>query len=114
MNNLKSMLLLPQYSLFMEGITEVPQKNLDAIEEAYGFVEEFLSRTKNLAGDNITIADIAAYATVTGLVVILELNAQKYPKTQAWLQDLENRPYVQKGNAKGAEEYKQFLKSKLG
>ncbi|XP_063361077.1 glutathione S-transferase 1-like [Cydia amplana] len=102
------------YPLFVEGIAEIPQKNLDAIEEAYGFLEEFLTRTKYLAGDNITIADIAAYATVTALAVIKEHNAQKYPKTQAWLKDVENRPYVQKANAKGAEELKQFLKSKLG
>ncbi|XP_063361013.1 glutathione S-transferase 1-like [Cydia amplana] len=102
------------FPLFMEGITEIPKKKLDAIEEAYGFLEEFLTRTKYLAGDNITIADIAAYATVTGLVVILEHNAQKYPKTQAWLKDLEKLPYVQKGNAKGAEEYRQLVKSKLG
>ncbi|XP_063621634.1 glutathione S-transferase 1-like [Cydia splendana] len=102
------------YPLFVEGITDIPKKNLDAIEEAYGFLEEFLSRTKYLAGDNITIADISAYATVTGLVVIKELNAQKYPKTQAWVQDLEKRPYVEKGNAKGVEEYKLLLKSKLG
>ncbi|XP_061710458.1 glutathione S-transferase 1-like [Cydia pomonella] len=102
------------YPIFMEGMTEIPQKNLDAIEEAYGFVEEFLSRTKYLAGDNITIADIAAYPTVTSLLIFLELNAQKYPKTQAWLKDLEKLPYVQKGNAKGLEDLSNFIKSKLG
>ncbi|XP_063532195.1 glutathione S-transferase 1-like [Cydia strobilella] len=101
------------FRLITEGIKDIPQKNLDAVEEAYGFIEEFLSRTKYLASDNITIADIAAYATVTSLLILLELNAQKYPKTQAWLRDLEKRPYVQKGNAKGLEDMKHFIKSKL-
>ncbi|XP_061710457.1 glutathione S-transferase 1-like [Cydia pomonella] len=101
--------------LVVEGIKEIPKKRqyLDAIEEAYGFIEEFLSRSKYLAGDNITIADIAAYPTVTSLILLLELNTQKYPKTQAWLKDLEKLPYVQKGNAKGLLDFKDIVESKL-
>ncbi|XP_047986460.1 glutathione S-transferase 1-like isoform X2 [Leguminivora glycinivorella] len=101
------------YPLIIEGVKEIPQKGLDAIEEAYGFLEEFLSRSRHLAGDDVTIADIAAYATVTSLELLLPLNAQKYPKTQAWLKALEKLPAVQKCNAKGVEDLKQFINSKL-
>ncbi|XP_047985736.1 uncharacterized protein LOC125225965 [Leguminivora glycinivorella] len=102
------------YPLFVDGITDVPEKNLLAIDEAYGYIEEFLSRSKYLAGDNITIADISAFPMIGGLIAIRQFDAKKYPKLQAWLKEIESLPYVQKGNAKGAQEYEQFLKSKLG
>lgn len=61
----------------MEGIKNVPLKKQKDIEEAYGFLEQFLSRTKWLAGQNMTIADISAYAVTASLVYIIKLDSKK-------------------------------------
>lgn len=66
-----------QYAAFIEGIKKVPLKKQKDIEEAYGFLEQFLSRTKWLAGDNMTIADISAYTVTSSMVYILKLDAKK-------------------------------------
>nr|UYI58574.1 glutathione S-transferase 3 [Grapholita molesta] len=101
------------YPLIVEGNKEIPQKFIDLIEEAYAFLEAFLSQTKYLAADNVTIADISAYPTVTSLLLLVDLNAQKYPKTQAWLKALEKLPYIQKNNVKGLADLKHLIDTRL-
>lgn len=60
----------------MEGV-KPDEKLFKAIDEAYGFLEAFLSYTKYLAGNDMTIADIAAYTTTSSLGFLLELDGQK-------------------------------------
>ncbi|KOB64197.1 Glutathione S-transferase 10 [Operophtera brumata] len=88
-------------SVFYEGATSLSEKQLRDVYEAYGFLEEFLTRSKYLAGDGITIADISAITYVTSIVYVLPLDAKIYPKTAAWIKDLEQKPYCQKYNARG-------------
>lgn len=61
----------------MDGVSNVTQRQLDQIDEAYSYVEEFLSRTKYIATDHFTIADISTVATVTSHNLILPLDAKK-------------------------------------
>lgn len=61
----------------MEGVTKVPVKKQNDIEEAYGFLEQFLSRTKWLAGENMTIADISAFTVAESLLFIVKLDSRK-------------------------------------
>nr|WGO51735.1 glutathione S-transferase epsilon 3 [Ectropis grisescens] len=67
-------IMLPAW---MEGVSHVTQKNLDRLDEVYGFVEEFLSRTKYIASNNLTIADFSIAASLSSLHLILALNATK-------------------------------------
>ncbi|XP_052753157.1 glutathione S-transferase 1-like isoform X2 [Galleria mellonella] len=90
------------YYVLIEGMKIVPQRLYDDIEEAYGFLEEFLSRSKFLAGDHMTIADIAAISTVTSLLYVHPHDSKKYPKTVAWIKEMEKQPFCQKYNAPGS------------
>ncbi|XP_059048426.1 glutathione S-transferase 1-like [Achroia grisella] len=89
------------YYVIIEGMRVIPQRLYDEIEEAYGFLEEFLSRSKFLAADHMTIADIAAIANVTALRLILHHDEKKYPKTVSWIKEMEKQPFCKKYNAPG-------------
>uniref|UniRef100_A0A0K8TV08 Glutathione-S-transferase n=1 Tax=Epiphyas postvittana TaxID=65032 RepID=A0A0K8TV08_EPIPO len=93
------------YPLLVDG-TKPAEKQYKAIDEAYAFLEEFLSRSKYVAGNNMTIADIAAYATTSSLGALLELDVKKYPKIEAWLQEMAKQPFAVKQNAAGNLELK--------
>ncbi|XP_073951121.1 glutathione S-transferase 1-like [Choristoneura fumiferana] len=98
--------------LIFEG--EKPsEKRFKAIDETYGFLEEFLSRTKYLAGDSMTIADISAFASGVALGFLVELDGQKYPKLHAWMTTMKQMPVSQKFNAPGHSAYEKFIKKLL-
>ncbi|KAL0840524.1 hypothetical protein ABMA28_015743 [Loxostege sticticalis] len=96
---------------FVRGVKGVTKMQLDDLQETYDFLEAFLSRHKFLALDHITIADIAAYATVCMFHYIVPLDTDKYPKLAAWLKEMEKQPYCQKYNAAGAKAFGELLKS---
>uniref|UniRef100_A0A0K8TVL2 Glutathione-S-transferase n=1 Tax=Epiphyas postvittana TaxID=65032 RepID=A0A0K8TVL2_EPIPO len=89
------------------------EKQFKALDEAYGFLEEFLSRTKYLASNSMTIADIAAYTSASSLGFLLEVDEKKYPKLQAWLNVMKQMPSAKKWNAPGLSEYEGFMKKLL-
>ncbi|CAG9785166.1 unnamed protein product [Diatraea saccharalis] len=101
------------YPIFMSGARGVDQKKLDDINVAYGILEEFLTRTTFLAGDNLTIADIAAFTTVCGLMYILPIDNSRYPKINSWIKKLENQPYAKKCNEQPAKMYGQFIQKAI-
>lgn len=67
-------------------ITEEKKKSLF---EAFGWLNQFLEKSKYVAGDNVTIADLSIIATVSGMIVsrrliftfsivFLDINLHKY------------------------------------
>ncbi|XP_026328933.1 glutathione S-transferase 1-like [Hyposmocoma kahamanoa] len=100
------------YEAFVEGITKVPLKKQKDIEEAYGFLEQFLSQTKWLAGENMTIADISAYAVTASMLYIVKLDSKKYPKTLAWLDEMRKQPFNMKYSGALAQ-FGNFLENTL-
>ncbi len=72
------------------------------IKEGYEFInkyltliEEKLNKTKFLAGDKMTIADICLLATVDPSEVI-EVNLKTYPKLTVWRDSLKAQSFYQK------------------
>lgn len=66
-----------QYSIVNEGKKHITQKMLDSIDEAYGFMEAFLSRSTYIAGEDVTIADLSVVSDISSLAYILPIDAQK-------------------------------------
>nr|ABX84142.1 glutathione S-transferase [Helicoverpa assulta]ADP76648.1 glutathione S-transferase E1 [Helicoverpa assulta] len=89
------------YSLIMEGEKTKEQKHLDLIEEAYGFMEVFLSRTTYIAADHVTIADVSALSSMSSMVNLQKSDENKYPKTAAWYKKMKSTPYCKKYNDHG-------------
>lgn len=62
---------------FKEKVKGLTDKKRTDIEEAYDILEKFLSKTKYLASNTITLADIACFTTVGALVYIVPFNSAK-------------------------------------
>ena len=82
-----------------------PRMGLDVDErsmaDGYRFLERFLpvieqqlSKTKYLAGDELTIADYCLLATVDPAELI-EIDLKQYPKLSAWRENLRSQQFYQ-------------------
>ena len=74
--------------------------NREVCEEATKFAHQFLANvdqqlnsTKFLCGDDLTIADVAAFAYVDQCAEI-DFSLDKYPKVQQWLGAMGDRPAI--------------------
>uniref|UniRef100_A0A1A9WI28 Glutathione S-transferase 1-like n=1 Tax=Glossina brevipalpis TaxID=37001 RepID=A0A1A9WI28_9MUSC len=98
--------------LFFKNETKVPRCKIDAIIDIYNFLELFLKNGPYMAGNHLTIADFSIVSTVTSLINFVDIDAGKYPKLMAWLKRMEELPYYQETNGKGAQIIKEMIKSK--
>jgi len=62
----------------------------------FGVSDTRLGKTRYLAGDEYTIADIASYAWMR-IWKSQEIDIEDYPNTKRWLEELDARPAVQSG-----------------
>ncbi|CAH0699826.1 unnamed protein product [Spodoptera exigua] len=99
------------YYVIQKGYKKFEQEWLDRIVEAYSFIEAFLSKTKYIAGDDISIADIALLSNVSSLENVQPIDIEKFPKTIAWLKELKATPFCKNNNEKGVKELDEFIKS---
>ncbi|XP_030375565.1 glutathione S-transferase 1 [Scaptodrosophila lebanonensis] len=88
--------------IFYQNVTEVPRSKIDAIYEAYGFLESFLV-AQYLTGTSVTIADFSVVSTVSSLVGLAPIEQKRYPKLQAWLERMAHLPDYQTINGNGAQ-----------
>ncbi|KAH8407566.1 hypothetical protein KR222_007011, partial [Zaprionus bogoriensis] len=97
--------------VLFKGVTVVPKERLDAIHEAFGFVEAFLKDHDYVAGDQLTIADFSVISSISSVVAYVEIDPAKYPKLSAWVKRLEQLPYYSE-NSEGAQLFVANVKSK--
>lgn len=79
------------------------------IEEAYGFVDKYLQKTKYIAADHLTVADLSCVASISTLNCVLPIN-KKYEKVHEWLQRIQENDWYQKGNVPGLTNFDNFIK----
>lgn len=101
------------YYVFQRGRKTLEQDWLDDIAEGYSFLEAFLLKTKYIAGDHVTIADVAILSHLATLEYILPVDATKYPNTSAWFENLKTTSYAKKYNEEGAKALYDLLKNCL-
>uniref|UniRef100_T1GBZ8 Uncharacterized protein n=1 Tax=Megaselia scalaris TaxID=36166 RepID=T1GBZ8_MEGSC len=66
--------------VYMEDHPKFPQADIDAVYEAYGYMEKFLSKTPYLAGDHLTIADLCCVCTITSGGLFAPISEERFPK----------------------------------
>ena len=74
----------------------------DEVNRMYGVLDNRLYDRRYLAGDEYTIADMAAYPWVVGWEQQGE-NIDDFPYFKRWFRELEARPAVQRGMAVGSD-----------
>ncbi|XP_063531812.1 glutathione S-transferase 1-like [Cydia strobilella] len=78
------------------------KKNIFDIEEGYAITEAYLESRPYMAADHLTVADISLGSTAAALHWIHALEANKFPKTIAWLERLSTESYFKEFNTPGA------------
>ncbi|EDX07673.1 glutathione S-transferase 1 [Drosophila simulans] len=99
--------------LFYKNITEVPRSQIDAIYEAYDFLEAFIGNQAYLCGTGITIADYSVVSSVSSLVGLAAIDAKRYPKLNGWLDRMAAQPNYQSLNGNGAQMLIDMFSSKI-
>ncbi|CAH0727835.1 unnamed protein product, partial [Brenthis ino] len=101
------------YPAIFEGVRKPSEKVINAVIESYDFLEAFLSKTKFIAGDKMTIADIAILSTLGATRFMVPVANKKYTKLTAWYTNMTQQPFYQKYGAPGAIGLANLLKDKL-
>nr|QGA31148.1 glutathione transferase delta 4 [Pardosa pseudoannulata] len=85
----------------------------EAFEKALELLEEFLSKTLYVAGENITVADFSVFSTLTFAETVADFNFKSFPKTNAWLQKLKTEvPNYKEIHEGPLLKFKELLKSR--
>ncbi|XP_016984950.1 glutathione S-transferase 1-like [Drosophila rhopaloa] len=99
--------------LFYKNETEVPRSKIDAIYEAYDFLESFIANQPFLCGPGLTIADYSMVSSVSSLVGLAPIDSKRYPKLSGWLDRMTSQPNYQSLNGNGAQMLIDMFSSKI-
>ncbi|XP_049836302.1 glutathione S-transferase D7-like [Schistocerca gregaria] len=99
--------------LMFLGKTDVEPDKKAAIYEALGTLEKYLEPTGWVAGDQVTVADIACAVTTASMQAV-GVVLDPYPKIREWLQQCNsNIPHFEEENMEGLKETAEAMKSKV-
>ncbi|XP_055640148.1 glutathione S-transferase E14-like isoform X3 [Toxorhynchites rutilus septentrionalis] len=94
--------------IFHGEITDV-SGHLDPIREALDYLEVYLGKTKFIACDELTVADLSNIATLSTLEIICPLAGGRWPKVEAWSGSLKQLPYYHEANQVGLNKLREKL-----
>ncbi|CAG9821567.1 unnamed protein product [Phaedon cochleariae] len=94
--------------LLIEGATELTEKDIKFVAENYDIVEHFLQGGKFIAGNEVTIADISIWCTITNSSAYSPVDLEKYPNIKAWFGRMEALPYAHI-NIEGRKEFEKLF-----
>nr|WJR88237.1 glutathione S-transferase epsilon 1 [Agrotis ipsilon] len=97
------------YAIYRNEQTEPTPQQIEAVKGAYETLERYLQKTKFVACDHITVADICLVASLTTSAVWVPLD-DKFTKIKAWLKTLAEEDWYKKGNLPGLKQYIEFVK----
>lgn len=97
----------------MQGKSEIPQDKIDAIHRGYKVLENYLEKTKFLASDNMTVADLCVFAWMESIAQVVVVSERVYPKVTLWLNELRKLPYYEEANKAGADLHVKLFKDAL-
>ncbi|CAD0197011.1 unnamed protein product [Chrysodeixis includens] len=93
----------------MEGLKAPTERHLSDLEEAYGMLEQFLSKNRYVAANHLTIADLSIATTMFAAVAIKEMDAEKFPLSTAWYKKIQEEPYYKEIAAPGGVAFSQAM-----
>nr|AAS79891.1 gst1 [Spodoptera litura] len=99
-------------ALLRGDITSPTKEQTDKLNSAYEILDKFLQKTKFVAADHLTVADISLAASVSSASLLVPID-EKYSKLTAWFNTIQQEDWYKKANVPGLEGYKAFVQSKL-
>lgn len=83
---------------------------LKRLEEGIGFLNTFLEEHKYVAGDNLTIADLAIYSTLSTFPVLIGINFKSFPNVDKWFELMNKTAPGVELNQQGLDECNEYFK----
>ena len=99
------------YGILRHGQTDPTPQQIEAVNAAYEILDRYLQKTKYVACDHVTLADIACVASITTAGSWVPVD-DKYTKIKAWLKTLQEEDWYKKGNLPQLQLYRMFMKTK--
>jgi glutathione S-transferase len=87
----------------MQGQAVVPQDKIEAIRRGYRILEQYLTKTRFLASDNMTVADLCVFAWMESITHVVPLSEKELPRVTLWLATMRRLPYYEDANKAGAD-----------
>ncbi|XP_026478114.1 uncharacterized protein LOC113384585 [Ctenocephalides felis] len=100
------------FPILFLGETTISQDKKDQLNEAFGYLDGFLAKTKWVAGDNFTVADNAILASVSSIQAV-GFDISKFPHVVSWEARCKEVVPGYEENKAGAEVFGNAVKSKL-
>ncbi|XP_060800338.1 glutathione S-transferase 1-like [Amyelois transitella] len=91
------------FPTFLGAIKAPSEEHIANIEETYGVLDEYLQKSRFVAADQLTIADLSLGASATAAQIVHKMDAKRFPHGAEWLSRMEKEPVFQKVNAPGVE-----------
>lgn len=98
-----------QKPLRLKQINFVPENLKAEVRDMYGFLEAFLTESKWVCGDFVTIADIHLVANISS-IQLYEPLGDKYPNIKRWLEDCSKQFWYEE-NIDGLENFVKLFNS---
>lgn len=102
-------LKLAQFPVFTNGASDVAPTVIEALYAAFDFLERFLEEGDYLVGDTVTLADLCCVTSVYSAAAIMSLDQDRYSRTVAWLDRLNQLPYIRDINATSASGFRALM-----
>ncbi|CAK1550725.1 unnamed protein product [Leptosia nina] len=99
------------HPILFEGVKEIRKPLKDNLNVTLGFLNQFLSESKWVAGETMTLADIAISSSIA-TVSALDWDFSEFPNIQRWFKQCEAIAGFEE-NIKGATLYGQAVKKNL-
>ncbi|KAJ6640614.1 Glutathione S-transferase 1 [Pseudolycoriella hygida] len=96
-------------AILFRGATEFPQAGVDGINEAYGFMEQFLKSDSYLVGDSVTVADYCCVASVSTIQYAAPIDSYLFPNVFEWFERMKTIPFYDEVNGKNVEMFEQLV-----
>lgn len=93
---------------------EISNEKLNAINEAYSYMNTFLENQEFIAGDSLTIADFCCVSTVSTATIIIPISTERFPHLSKWYHRCKSLPYYEEGNGIGLHRLDMLVETKLG
>lgn len=91
--------------IYFDGAYDVSTKAIKCTNDAYGFMETFLTVDPYLVGQHITVADFSAITSITQLSSAVPVDTEKYPKLSSWIKRFDEIPKFNELNTLPLREY---------
>ena len=100
------------YGIAHHGQTAPTPQQIEEINASFEIMERYLQKTKYVACDHVTIADITCASSITTTATFVPID-DKFPKIKAWLKTLQEEDWYKKGNLPGLAVFKAIMDEKM-